>query len=58
MRRHAECEKYKAFKQNIEENKQKAAEYRERYYNYPKIISGKTTAEYRAARDKERGRRR
>lgn len=58
MKCHAECERYKAFKQGIEEDKQKAAEYRERYYNYPKIISGKTGAEYRAARDKERGRRR
>lgn len=50
---HAECEKYNAFKKGIEDDKQKAAEYKEKYYRFPKIISGKTTAEYKAARQKE-----
>lgn len=56
MRCHAECEKYKAFKQGIEEDKQKVADYREKYYITPKIISGKTAAEYYLERRKEKRR--
>lgn len=58
MRCHAECERYKVFKQGIEEDKQKISEYREKYCQYQqKIISGKTSAEYRAEKNKERKRR-
>jgi hypothetical protein len=52
MKCHSECEKYKAFKEKVEEEKSKIADYKGKYYCFPKVIGGRTTAEYKEAKQK------